>query len=648
MADTTYFLNPGGASGDWSAGNNGNTGLSKAQAWATLAYAIANHASDTPGDTITLNIIGGGSFTEQFFLFDDGGGKHNGFNFVLQLASGETGMWTDVHGSMADLFIVAGPTSGSITVKDMELGTIAVPNATCRRFFDITSGDGMDCTIEDSTIVLSGGTSRLYDRLGASSGASNDVNVNNCVISTLDVNILNADGIVTIVDSTLISTGVYSIGNSTLDIEKLTISDSSITCSTGDGLWANPGSDITIGTLILDNVTIDVLEFAIFYEDGIKDCFITNCPSLISSSLSSVVIGRELASAGLSFQRVLIDGNEISGIASGSNRGLMILHEVNNATIINNKISGASHALFSLAQEGLVENNIIIATETIGYGVFGSNTVVKNNTVYTAGGTSGITGAGGADGTTKDQPAAKNLNVYNNIFVSADSLAYNDYDESTGITGESGRGSSATLAEIATIGDTAIDAAGTFTHAGALWNTTGANQVYVGDEVIVTAPANRVGTYEVAKVVSDTILVVLGNPGALAGGNGLTYTISHADIMNDYVNYNCYWRESGSGICRIGEIGEQVISSTIPDLVASWSEAKSGYDADDPETFWNVNFGGINDVHSLMEDPLLDANYVPQNQNVINGGKPDANGNETSIGAGAVQVRIDGYRTRYS
>lgn len=64
--------------------------------------------------------------------------------------------------------------------------------------------------------------------------------------------------------------------------------------------------------------------------------------------------------------------------------------------------------------------------------------------------------------------------------------------------------------------------------------------------------------------------------------------------------------------------------------------------------FWATvtGFPNQNDQNSLFVDPQLDSNYRPQNPQVINGGKSDANGNSTSIGA--IMLFLDsGFRGRY-
>ena len=46
-----------------------------------------------------------------------------------------------------------------------------------------------------------------------------------------------------------------------------------------------------------------------------------------------------------------------------------------------------------------------------------------------------------------------------------------------------------------------------------------------------------------------------------------------------------------------------------------------------------------NEQNSLEVDPQLDTSYRPRNPAVINGGKPDANGNSTSMGAAGAILR---------
>jgi parallel beta-helix repeat protein len=60
----------------------------------------------------------------------------------------------------------------------------------------------------------------------------------------------------------------------------------------------------------------------------------------------------------------------------------------------------------------------------------------------------------------------------------------------------------------------------------------------------------------------------------------------------------------------------------------------TGYTLAEIQAFWDANsLWKDGDDNSITEDPQLDANYKPTNPLVIKGGKPDANGNTTSMGA---------------
>jgi hypothetical protein len=79
-------------------------------------------------------------------------------------------------------------------------------------------------------------------------------------------------------------------------------------------------------------------------------------------------------------------------------------------------------------------------------------------------------------------------------------------------------------------------------------------------------------------------------------------------------DYNCLY---GDVLLRDGVA--PLSYTTLPNLITYWQ-----------------GFGGwvyANDTNSIKEDPQLDSNYLPRNAAVLSGGKPDAKGNPTSIGA---------------
>ena len=119
----------------------------------------------------------------------------------------------------------------------------------------------------------------------------------------------------------------------------------------------------------------------------------------------------------------------------------------------------------------------------------------------------------------------------------------------------------------------------------------------------------------------------------LDGGRGVT------DAMNDYQDYNCYWRETNTanGSIELGEVGSRQASTTIEELNTAWKSAvASGYVDGDISTYWNVNFGGTNDLNSLIVDPQLDSDFRPHHPDVI------------KAGMGAVPATTGGgYRSRY-
>ena len=99
---------------------------------------------------------------------------------------------------------------------------------------------------------------------------------------------------------------------------------------------------------------------------------------------------------------------------------------------------------------------------------------------------------------------------------------------------------------------------------------------------------------------------------AEAGVDVLIYDGDGTDHDNMF-DYNCYY--GGDNIAWLD-------GGAIADIAAL-------------RTKWGTYsvLGSKNDTNSIEEDPSLDANNKPRNPNVINGGRPDINGNSTSIGA---------------
>lgn len=112
------------------------------------------------------------------------------------------------------------------------------------------------------------------------------------------------------------------------------------------------------------------------------------------------------------------------------------------------------------------------------------------------------------------------------------------------------------------------------------------------------------------------------------------------DAMNDYMDYNCYWNTAGALIARIGVTPTDC--ATIVELQTAWGNAGTA------GAIWNAAYYQINDLNSLAVNPQLDSSYKPRNTAVITGGKPDINGNATSIGAIPTKLAPARRRGRYS
>ncbi len=103
------------------------------------------------------------------------------------------------------------------------------------------------------------------------------------------------------------------------------------------------------------------------------------------------------------------------------------------------------------------------------------------------------------------------------------------------------------------------------------------------------------------------------------------------DLMNDYMNYNCYWNMSATGrdnnkICKIGSYGGTAADcNSIAAMRAIWAT-------------WNTQYGSINDNHSIVADPLFadaandDLRLLPSSP-CLYAGMPTIDGGRSSMGA---------------
>jgi len=608
MADTTYYVNPEGASGDWGAGSNSNTGASKASPWKTLGKAIN---SQTVGDGFTADIIVRENTTvedatEASVTFDDFA-TMNGRNFIFRTETpGDKFTIEPPFANVAYFAVSDSIVSGSIFLQDC-----IVDSTRMKWLFRMDTVSGMSCTAKDCNIAMTRADSSFYTA-DAFVVADRDLTIINSDITVDAPGILDATGEISIGDSCSITSTNGNVMVLNLSTEKLTIGSAILTAisSGGRGIFLNTTGTLDIFTA--KGTTIRADSFGIHMQDGVDNYDMQGC-DIESISGTAVFLGTETFKDKVSIKRLTIIDNVIKAISSGA-RGLMVQKDTTNFLIKDNTITGDSHALWVEGDTGEVTENIVEAITTIGFGAFGSNFSIHHNTIKTGGSTALITASGAIGTASKRKPASVNLNIYANICVSANGLGYWDYDETTGIAGQSGRGVDITLAETETATD--LDLNGVMTGTGSAWDTAGANKVFVGSTVDITAgTAITPGTYTVVSVVSDTSLILDRTPGDYNPASAdLAYTINRSDVMNDYQDNNCYWNESGPIAVTLGQKDNDQDCTTVAEIRTAWLTATAA------GTPWNVNYATTNDINSLIEDPLLDDDLVPHNQNVIDAG----------------------------
>jgi hypothetical protein len=103
-----------------------------------------------------------------------------------------------------------------------------------------------------------------------------------------------------------------------------------------------------------------------------------------------------------------------------------------------------------------------------------------------------------------------------------------------------------------------------------------------------------------------------------------------SDLMNDYMNYNCYWNINETGranskICRIGSYGG---TATDCNSIAAMRSIWPG---------WNTQYGAINDTNSIMADPCFvdpanDDFRLQRNSPCLYAGVPTIDGSRLTLG----------------
>lgn len=492
-ADSTYYLNDSRSLGGWSAGGGGNNGLSKSAPWNSLVYAIDHHDS-TSGDTVKLIIRPGATIQVSSLAFDNVGGMHDGINFVIEGEDHDS--WTmDTVSYGGDIFDISGCTSGSISLSDC-----AVHSSNPRYFFRLQDGSGMNIFVDNSSIALTGASSRFY--YAGASGGVRDFTVTNTTVSSCSLSYLNTGDVndIIITSSSLTSTddiSVYLTGRA-----DSFILDGSTLSAGVRGISKTGTSSVPLFKVKDSTITSD--SYGILVFEGV-DHFILSDSSVTSANETGIQLGRDTDSDSIAIGNCLINNTTVRSV-SYKHRAVEFDFDMGDIEITKSNLYGYSHTLFINSGTGTVNNSYINSKASVGFGCFTDNLKVHNNYVYTSGTVAFTSGAPG--GTIR--LSARNLKVHHNIFVSEDNYAFTDYDDSTG----------------------------------------------------------------------------------LDGGRGI------ADAMNDYMDYNIYWRnkEMTPGVCIIGQNGFQQACETISEMQTAWQTATADGSA------WNRAFKDINDRHSRIYD----------------------------------------------
>jgi hypothetical protein len=315
---------------------------------------------------------------------------------------------------------------------------IAITGSTITANVASTSGKGILLTSGNAVpfVTIYSSTITAYtSAIDCASIADTTLTIDtNSALSSGGVCIVPPQGLVTITDSTITSTASNCIpftGNSA----GLKLSGSTITAA-GAGIYTTSGK--TISYVVASNSTISAVNIPLQVVNGCKTVLIDKC-TLTSSGTIGCDFGNATTGT-TSIENLVVKESKITGktVQSGGATGLSIGFNLTSFTVLGNYIAGYTHALFCRSGNGAIENNIIYCTGTTGAVLYADNIVFRSNTVYTASGTALTVGAGATF--PEDTLASRYLKIYNNVLVSGDGLAYNDYDDSAGINNGTGRG----------------------------------------------------------------------------------------------------------------------------------------------------------------------------------------------------------------
>jgi len=184
-----------------------------------------------------------------------------------------------------------------------------------------------------------------------------------------------------------------------------------------------------------------------------------------------------------------------------------------------------------------------------------------------------------------------------------------------------------------------------YTHYGIVSGVVDATDIVTVDEWIKVSDGSietPSGTPEVGIVIFSEDFTNYNNIiDASNASYNTTYDFNPMDTRG-YQDYNCYvvGTNSGGSMSNLGYINPvaplDTFQASLAEVQACWAVES-----------WTQTYAG-NDACSLEVDPQLDSDYKPQNPQVLRGGKPDINGDSTSMGAiGASGSQIRGYRGRY-
>lgn len=580
MADTTYYVNPvAEASGDWAAGSNANNGLSIAAPKLTLANVIENHASGS-GETVTVNIIPGGTLAEGSLVFWAAG--MNGVHFVFQ--TDEDSTWNMGAGTAnTDFFIPTVPTTGSITIR-----RAVINNANTKSLFGMPNGKGMNGIVDDCSITLTNANGRLY-YCGTTGGARSIRVMGSSVINTTNNCIYNPEGEIVIEDGCSL-TSAATVLSLNVSCTSLKVGAATLT-STGDrGILFGDNKTMNLFSCIGTTIVSD--DEAIVIPTGIPNVIIKGCTITSNDAAYGVSINAGLAAAPMTYESIIIDGNTITSIANAA-IALNIGYGVQNISVFNNRLYGYGHSLFFSGKVGLVAYNVITSLHSVSCALYGSDVTFHHNTCYGADGGALVTGAGGG---------------------SLSGVTYNKTGDELNALGGMASGETCYVNANSTGGTTRI-AGYVYRYDGAAWNfvqSMASVNLKIFSNILVSVNSLAYNDYD------DTA--------------GLPNGRSVGDKMNDYVDGNVYWRvtDSASGIVKIGQDTAQQVADTVAELQTAWLTATTGGGP------WCDSFSHVNDLNSLMVNPNLDSNYRPRNRTIARLGYGAVAPNAQTLGGNGV------------